>query len=122
MISLVSIIGIMLALFIPGFLTTLILFKEESFLERIILSVALSIMISTTIGIALGYNQDVKNITGGVTQRNLLVWEASVAGFLFILALVVNINIIKNIMKLGQKVQIKSKKVSEKEIIEYKKL
>jgi uncharacterized membrane protein len=65
------IIGIPLALFIPGYLAARILFKELSELEKAALGFVLSIAIDILLGLILGYNENMKNITGGITSFNL---------------------------------------------------
>jgi len=67
--------GLIFALFLPGFLITLIFFREVKILERILLSIAYSIMITIAIAICLGYNEQVKNITGGINSFNMWKWE-----------------------------------------------
>lgn len=76
-------IGTSLALFIPGYLVTLIFFKEFTPMQKIALAITFSIMISVTIGIFLGYNEDAKNLTGGITSGN--VWFYSIIVTMFLL-------------------------------------
>lgn len=121
MISFVSIFGILIALFIPGFFATLIFFKGISLLERLVLSITFSIMIATTIGIALGYNQEVKNITGGVNPANVWKWELIAASSLGFIALIVNFKYINLKSLFRFKIPVKKFK-REKEIVNYRKL
>ncbi len=72
-----AIIGLLFGLFIPGYILTLILFKEQEILERIALSIGLSIAIDVFVGLFLGANETMKDITGGITEAN--VWFYLVA-------------------------------------------
>jgi len=119
MISLVSILGILMALFIPGFFMSLIFFRRITFLERMVLSFTFSIMIATSIGIALGYDKEVKDITGGVNPSNVWRWELVATGILGIIALIVNIKDI-NLKGLPKIKPVKLKR--EKEIVKYRRL
>lgn len=67
-----AIIGLSFGLFIPGYLLTLILFKKIDILERIALAIGLSISIDVLVGLFLGANKTMKEITGGITEFN--VW------------------------------------------------
>lgn len=125
MISLFTIIGLVLALFFPGYLVTLIFFKEAKVLERIVLSVAFSIMISVAIGIALGYNENVKNITGGINKSNVWRWELILTAILGLMALVAIRKRVsfKGISSLKRRFKaIFKKRSKQKEIVVHKKL
>lgn len=127
MISIVSISGLLLALFLPGFCITLLFFREANFLERVMLSITFSIMIAIAIGIALGYNKEVKNMTGGITPANVWKWELAITSALLGLVLIINWRSIsfKNMQALLKKTQIKGRiqfKKEEKEPVKYKKL
>lgn len=80
-----AIIGLLFALFIPGYLVTLIFFKELKLLQKIALAITFSIMIDVAIGIFLGYNENMKNITGGVTSGNVWFYSLIVTGFLLVM-------------------------------------
>lgn len=67
-----AVIGLAFALFVPGFLLTKILFKEQEVLETIAFSIAFSIAIDIFLGLFLGANEVMFNITGGITELN--VW------------------------------------------------
>ncbi|MBT4352055.1 hypothetical protein HOD20_05995 [archaeon] len=67
--------GFLIALFVPGFLIVYLFFEELEILEKISLSIALSITTTIFMGIFLGYNEYMKNLTGGITQAN--VWKYS---------------------------------------------
>lgn len=73
-----AIVGILFALFIPGFILTLIIFNNKSWLEKLAFSIAFSIIITVIIGISLGYNEGVKNITGGINAPNVWIGEIAV--------------------------------------------
>ena len=81
----VAIIGALFALFIPGYLVTLIFFKELKLLQKIALAITFSIMIDVAIGIFLGYNENMKNITGGVTSGNVWFYSLIVTSFLLVM-------------------------------------
>ena len=68
------IIGLPLALFIPGYLLALIFFKELDTREKIGLGFVLSICVDIAVGLFLGYNKRMKDITGGITATNLWVY------------------------------------------------
>lgn len=65
-------IGFLLAFFVPGFLVVKIFFSELKAIEQVALGIGLSIVITVTVGMTLGYNQRIAAITGGVTEYN--VW------------------------------------------------
>ena len=122
----ISIIGLLFALFIPGFFITLLFFRESDILERVMLSVTFSIMISIAIGIGLGYNKGVKEITGGISPMNVWIWELIVTAVFAVPALIANrknINL-KSIKNLADKLRVKAKSLSknEEEIVKFKKL
>ena len=83
----IALLGSLLALFIPGYLLTLIFFKELNLLQKIALAITFSIMIDVAIGIFLGYNENMKNITGGVTSENVWFYSLIVTGFLVVVYL-----------------------------------
>ncbi len=82
-----AIIGSLFALFIPGYLLVLIFFKELNMLQKAALAIVLSIITSVSIGIFLGYNETMKNLTGGVTEYNVWTYELLVSGILFVIYL-----------------------------------
>ncbi len=67
-----ALIGLAFALFIPGFLLTKVLFKDQEILEMIAFSIAFSIAIDIFLGLFLGANETMFEITGGITELN--VW------------------------------------------------
>jgi len=82
-----AIAGALFAFFIPGFLLVLIFFKELNKLQKIVLAVVLSIITAVAIGIFLGYNETMKNLTGGVTAYNVWIYELVLSGILLIINL-----------------------------------
>lgn len=78
--------GIVFALFLPGFFLSLLLFKKMSFLERVVLSVLFSIIITTTLTIVLGFDEAAKERTGGVTPQNVWKWEIIITSAFALLA------------------------------------
>lgn len=65
------VLGLALALFIPGYLIAKIWFKELSELEKVALGFVFSISIDIFLGLILGYNETMKNYTGGITAFNI---------------------------------------------------
>tara|TARA_Y100000310_G_C20606168_1_gene775581 strand:+ start:526 stop:870 length:345 start_codon:yes stop_codon:yes gene_type:complete len=85
-----AIVGILFGLFIPGFLLSLILFKKIDILERIALAIGLSIAIDVLVGLFLGANKTMKEITGGITELNVwlyLVFISVVLALIYVLRL-----------------------------------
>ncbi|MEM3374573.1 MAG: DUF1616 domain-containing protein [Candidatus Woesearchaeota archaeon] len=79
------IIGLPLALFIPGYLLALIFFDELEQLEKIALGFVLSICIDIAVGLFLGYNKTMKDITGGITALNLWIYLTTITLILTII-------------------------------------
>lgn len=67
------IIGALFIFVIPGLLITLNYFNETKTLEKIALTVILSIVFVVFIGILLGFNEFTFKLTGGLTKTNLWV-------------------------------------------------
>lgn len=82
------IIGLPLALFLPGYLLARILFKELGLLEKIALGFVLSIALNIAIGLFLGYNKYMKDLTGGITALNLWIYLGSITIMIFIIYLI----------------------------------
>jgi len=72
------IIGLPLALFIPGYLISRIFFNELDELEKVALGFVLSIAIDIFLGLFLGYNKYMKDLTGGITALNLWIYLGSI--------------------------------------------
>jgi uncharacterized membrane protein len=68
------IIGLPLALFLPGYLIARIFFDELEELEKIALGFVLSIALDIAVGLFLGYNKYMKELTGGITALNLWIY------------------------------------------------
>ena len=79
------VIGIPVALFIPGWLIVSIFFRELKILEKIAFSIAFSIMLDIAIAIFFGYNEAQALRTGGLTFTNIVYAELII---MFILALI----------------------------------
>ena len=84
-----AIFGFLFALYLPGFFITMLFFRESKRLEKIVLSITFSIMIAMAIGIILGYNENVKNITGGINSYNVWKLELGVTALLLLATLIV---------------------------------
>ena len=67
------IIGALFIFVIPGLLITLNYFNETKTLEKIALTVILSIVFVVFIGILLGFNEFTFKLAGGLTKTNLWV-------------------------------------------------
>jgi len=78
------IIGLPLALFLPGYLIARLFFKELDELEKVALGFVLSIAIDIIIGLFLGYNETMKNLTGGITAINLWLYLGTLTIILII--------------------------------------
>jgi uncharacterized membrane protein len=83
-------IGLPLALFIPGYLLAHIFFSELSKLEKIALGFVLSICIDISLGLFLGYSKAMKDLTGGITAENLWIYLLCITMILFIVFLIKN--------------------------------
>jgi uncharacterized membrane protein len=70
--------GLPLALFIPGYLIAWLAFRELSHLEKIALGFVLSICVDIAVGLFLGYNRTMKELTGGITALNLWFYLGSI--------------------------------------------
>jgi uncharacterized membrane protein len=79
------VIGLPLALFIPGYLAAQIFFRELSQLEKIALGFVLSICIDIAVGLFLGYNRSMKDLTGGITALNLWAYLVSITVILAVI-------------------------------------
>jgi hypothetical protein len=71
-------VGLPLALFLPGYLLALIFFKELNQLEKVALGFVLSICVDIALGLFLGYNKAMKDITGGITAANLWFYLSAI--------------------------------------------
>lgn len=78
------IIGLPLALFLPGYLIARLAFKELDELEKVALGFVLSIALDIIVGLFLGYNETMKNITGGITAFNLWLYLGTITVLLFV--------------------------------------
>jgi uncharacterized membrane protein len=72
------IVGLPLALFIPGYLIARIFFNELEELEKVALGFVLSIALDIFLGLFLGYNKYMKDLTGGITALNLWIYLGSI--------------------------------------------
>lgn len=78
------IIGLPLVLFIPGYLIARIFFDELKELEKVALGFVLSMALDILIGLFLGYNKYMKELTGGITATNLWIYLGSITIILLI--------------------------------------
>jgi uncharacterized membrane protein len=84
------VIGLPLALFLPGYLIARIFFKELEELEKVALGFVLSIAIDIAVGLLLGYNKYMKNLTGGITAFNLWLYLGTITLMLIIIWMIRN--------------------------------
>ena len=84
------VIGLPLALFIPGYLITRIFFKELGELEKVALGFVLSIAVDIFLGLFLGYNKYMKDLTGGITALNLWLYLGAITQLLLLILLIRN--------------------------------
>jgi uncharacterized membrane protein len=66
--TLIALLGILFAFFIPGFLITLLFFEEENWHIKALFSVIISICFTAFLGLLLGFNEITKDITGGLAK------------------------------------------------------
>lgn len=103
------ILGLIITLFLPGYLIARIFFKELEELEKIALGFVLSIALDIFIGLFLGYNKQMKDLTGGITATNLWIYLGSITIILIILWIIIRkeeFHALKNyVKKLFQKKQ-----------------
>lgn len=78
------IIGLLLALFIPGYFLARIFFNELEELEKVALGFVLSIAVDIFLGLFLGYNKYMKELTGGITATNLWIYLGGITIILVI--------------------------------------
>ncbi len=69
-----TILGLLFVFVIPGFLITQIVFPKEKILEKIALTVLLSISFYILLGLILGFNEFTYRVTGGLAN----VWLYSI--------------------------------------------
>lgn len=116
------ILGLLLALFIPGYLLARIFFKDLSELEKVALAFVLSIALDIFLGLFLGYNEQMKNLTGGITEWNLWIYLSSMTGFLLVVYALVNRKEISDIIWKQKEFRIRrSVAHHEKKHLEYEK-
>jgi uncharacterized membrane protein len=99
------IVGLPLALFVPGYLLALIFFKELDSLEKIGLGFVLSICVDIALGLFLGYNKRMKDITGGITATNLWIYLGAITLSLAIVCIIQRTRSSKNKQKKGRRIR-----------------
>jgi len=82
------IFGLLFGLFLPGYLLMKIFYDKQKGVERFILIVALSLAVDVLIGLSLGGNHIMKDLTGGITVLNVWVYMIFVCLVLFVVFLV----------------------------------
>jgi len=80
--------GLILTLFLPGYLVARIFFKELAELEKVAIAFVISISIDIFLGIFLGYNEQMKNLTGGITASNLWLHLSLIALILLVVYMI----------------------------------
>jgi len=103
------IIGLPLALFLPGYLITRIFFKELEELEKIALGFVVSIAVDIFLGLFLGYNKYMKELTGGITALNLWIYLGSITILLLIFWALIRRNERKAVMHAIKSLFVKNK-------------
>lgn len=76
--------GIPLVLFLPGYLAARIFLKELEELEKIAMGFVFSIAIDIVVGLFLGYNKYMRDLTGGITAFNLWLYLNSICILLIV--------------------------------------
>ncbi len=82
---LLSLVGILFILLIPGFLLSLIIFKELEIFERLATSIVFSIGTTVLIGLFLGATKYNKIAFGGINSLNIWISLVVVSLILFLL-------------------------------------
>lgn len=85
-----AIIGLAFALFIPGYLLTLILFNKLDIVERMGLAIGLSMCVDVLVGLLLGGSLTMMKLTGGITTSNLWIFIGAISVILLMGVLVKN--------------------------------
>ncbi len=83
-----TILGLLFVFVIPGFLITQIVFPKEKILEKIALTVLLSISFYILLGLILGFNEFTYKITGGLSEFNVWVYSIVINILLLVIYLV----------------------------------
>lgn len=83
-----TIAGFIMALFLPGFFIVMVFFEEFKPLEKIAYAIALSIGVDIFIGVFLGYNLAMKNLTGGITEYNVWLYSSIITASFFVIFIV----------------------------------
>lgn len=76
--------GLLVALYIPGFLAVELFFSELARLEKFIYAVVISIILDIIVAVSLGYNEAWAAKTGGLTFSNLVLVESVLIAVLLI--------------------------------------
>ena len=83
-------IGLVFALFIPGYFVTKLIFDRLSWVETLAFSVAFSIAINIVLGLFLGANKTMADLTGGISSINIWFY---LLGIVFILIFILLVKI-----------------------------
>jgi uncharacterized membrane protein len=78
------VLGLLLGLFIPGFLATRLLFRDERIgtVEAFTYSITSSLALDIVLGLFLGASRMQKELTGGITGPNIWTGLLAVSCFL----------------------------------------
>jgi uncharacterized membrane protein len=68
MIEIIGVLGILFAFFVPGFLITMLFFEDEPWHIKALFSIVISICFTVFLGLLLGFNETMKNVTGGLAK------------------------------------------------------
>jgi len=104
------VIGLPLALFLPGYLITRLFFKELDELEKVALGFVLSIAVDIVVGLFLGYNEYMKNLTGGITAFNLWLYLGILTLILIVAWIIKNNDEYNKVLALFKKEKASKKK------------
>ena len=83
-----TILGLLFIFVIPCFLLTQIIFPKEKKLEKIALTVLLSISFYIVLGLVLGFNEFTYRITGGLSEFNVWIYSIVINILLLVIYLV----------------------------------
>ncbi|MCM2325519.1 MAG: DUF1616 domain-containing protein [Candidatus Woesearchaeota archaeon] len=80
-------LSVILVLFLPGYLLSLIIHKDIVPIERIILSIAYSIILDVVVGFFLGGNKELFLSTGGYQKLTVIILLISLCLLFFVILL-----------------------------------
>ncbi|MBN2566881.1 hypothetical protein JXB02_02220 [Candidatus Woesearchaeota archaeon] len=80
--------GILFALLVPGYLVVMIFFRWVGPIQKVALAMLISVIMTTLIGIFLGYNRERASVTGGITTANVWKVQLVISAILLVVVLI----------------------------------